>query len=249
MGKGRSWDDQYEDIVSGGNKRFRKDGSGGYSDRYWDAVDSAAAASGGRSSRDRLRKSGGLLAYFDDNSGPTFRETTLQRDLSNPYYHQVAQRLGLRKLDNASDIQQVYDYIDGGRKEAPAPKAEEAVSLAENWRAANPKPEAQDEGEAPPPQSGGFQPGGSYAQALARNDGSLYDNISMRGREKQDEFKSIGRRYLEDARRETWEIGDSTRAAVDKLQGKPTDYINPWTTAVGPKGETLRNLFRDLANG
>lgn len=240
--KNLSEDEQIEFIRSGGGQpKLSKDG--GVSDRYWEAVDST--------SEDSKRPYG---AKGDpDGEFPNYRQRKLSEDLRNTQYADAASKLGIAKFNSANDLGQVLAYLNGnGKKTADPAKATQAVQAAVGWKDQN---SGQGGGMASGSGGSGFVPGGqSYAASLAGNSSQrdgLYDNIAARGAGMVDSFRSIGRDYYMRANQDGKDIAQAGWDALNALSPdvKPVDFVNPFTTPVGKKGQTLVAMSRDLING
>ena len=235
--------DWIEQQASGGNKKFQyQDDPDSPTNRFLDSLDSAADVPEMKDWRGRelAPRVAAVKQFFQD---PVNRDAAIQ--------------LGIQDPDSPSDAGQVLAYFNGGgKKQAAAPaKAEQAVSMAQQWQNQNPAGSGGGGGSYSSGGGSGFTPGStSYASLLAgdadqRN--GIYDQIAATGKGMADSFRSIGRQYYENAGQITNEIGYATRNAVDQLSPDLNlqDYTYAFTTPVGKKGQTLAQLTRDMING
>lgn len=251
-----AFDKELNKVISGGKSKDAESKEP-LSDRYWAAVDSTTDAwlkanpMAGRATGSGDGSGRGIVDSESD-----YRSQRLQEDLSNTFFADAAKRAGIKQFNSENDIPQVWDYIYGGGKQQAAAdpaKANQAVQAAVGWKDQNSGQGGSAAGGFGRPS--GFVPGGrSYAADLAGDDvqrNSLYDNIASRGAGMVDSFRSIGRDYYMRANQEGKDIAQAGWDALNALSPdvQPTDYINPWTTPVGKKGETLVTLGKNLING
>lgn len=109
-----------EDYIPSGGDPALMMGTGPYSDRYITASDSAfgsysSTATGKADKRYNGTESGTYLP-----TGANWRQDQLARDVSNPYYQEVARKIGINQLSSANDMGQVFAYLDQ-QNAAPAP--------------------------------------------------------------------------------------------------------------------------------
>lgn len=241
-----------EDFLSGGNPKYAK-GKGENSDLYWSAVDKTLS-----SAKPGSKPAPGGAGYgapgMPNEPTEPYRGQKLQEDLGSTFYQGLAEQYGIKKLDSANDLGYLIKMAGGGKTSNADPaKATQAVKAAVGWKDQNSGQGGSAAGMFGRPS--GFVPGGrSYAADLAGDDvqrNSLYDNIAARGAGMVDSFRSVGRDYYMRANQEGKDISQAGWDALNALSSdvKPVDYINPWTTPVGKKGETLVAMSRDLING
>jgi hypothetical protein len=105
-----------EDLLPSGGDPALMMGTGKYSDRYITASDSAFE------SYSKTRTGKADDRYNGTESGmylPTannWRQDRLAIDVSNPYYQEIARKIGINQLSSANDMGQVLEYLENQNK-------------------------------------------------------------------------------------------------------------------------------------
>jgi hypothetical protein len=178
---------------------------------------------------------------------------------------------GVKSFNSANDVAQAQERLLGGgnnssgSKAAPVDqgKASQAVATSKAWQdqAGSGGSGAGAGGQRTTP--GGFGGSGSYADSpgwgLLADDLSgdyaqrsgIYATIGEMGDKAGNEFRSIGRQYYNNAFREGGEINRAAQNAVASLSPNInlTDYLDPFKSGYGPKGQSLVAMTRDFMDG
>jgi len=120
-----------EDFIPSGGDPALMMGTGKYSDRYIKASDSAFGSYSNTRTGKADKRYNGTESGTYLPTGDNWRQDRLAEDVSNPYYQEIARKIGINQLSSANDMGQVLEYLENQSKPqvaaapaAPAPTPE-----------------------------------------------------------------------------------------------------------------------------